>query len=186
MLIFVKVVPLPHEQDYAFFASMEKIDGESEVVCSNWGEVLGAGKLFTRVLGLNGSLLQELQPNIQILMPFVFEYFLEYYFPKNCKLKNNKRNYEVRREGYFPENLEPMLAEMSYDRTLFRRNHSSKGSFSPEEYLNFVRQKMQELTCSVSGQYVSFLVSLFRVIPLQREKRDILCLKFTNPKKDNI
>jgi hypothetical protein len=28
LLIFVKVIPLPHEQDYAFFSSMEKLDDQ--------------------------------------------------------------------------------------------------------------------------------------------------------------
>ena len=65
------------------------------------------------------------------------------------------------------------------------RNHHNSSTFT-QDYLNFVRQKMQELTCSVSGQYISFLVSFFRVVSLQREKKDIVCLKFTTPKKDNV
>lgn len=45
---------------------------------------------------------------------------------------------------------------------------------------------MQELTCNVSGNYISFLVKLFKTIEISREKSNVLCLKVYNPKKDNV
>jgi hypothetical protein len=45
---------------------------------------------------------------------------------------------------------------------------------------------MQELTCSVNGEYISFLVDLGKTVALKRENRDMLSFKFSNPKKDNI
>jgi hypothetical protein len=54
-------------------------------------------------------MLQEIKMNIQVFIPYSFEYFLEYFYPKNAKLKSIKRNFEVRREGYFPNNLELVL-----------------------------------------------------------------------------
>jgi hypothetical protein len=58
---------------------------------------------------MNPKFLQEIKMNIQIFIPYTFEYFLEYFYPKNAKLKAIKRNFEVRREGYFPENLDLIL-----------------------------------------------------------------------------
>lgn len=40
--------------------------------------------------------------SIQVFVPFAFDFFLEYFYPRNSKLKNSKKNAEARREGYFP------------------------------------------------------------------------------------
>lgn len=58
MLMFAKIILLPHEQDYAFFACLEKIDDQFEVICSPMGEVYGAGKLFNNALGIKPHFLQ--------------------------------------------------------------------------------------------------------------------------------
>jgi hypothetical protein len=76
MLMFVKLVPLPHKQDYAFFSSFEKLDDQAEVVCSQWGEVIGTGKLLPKILRVSPRFLQEAQPNIQVFLPLALDYFL--------------------------------------------------------------------------------------------------------------
>lgn len=102
MLMFVKVVPLLMDQDYAFFSAMEKLDDEAELICGSFGEVYGAGKLFAKAVNLTPKLIQEVQMSIQVFVPFAFDFFLEYFYPRNTKLKNSKKNAEARREGYFP------------------------------------------------------------------------------------
>lgn len=45
---------------------------------------------------------------------------------------------------------------------------------------------MQELTCSVNGEYVSFLMEVIKIVTLKRGKCDILSISVSNPKRDNI
>jgi hypothetical protein len=45
---------------------------------------------------------------------------------------------------------------------------------------------MQELTCSISGEYISFLIAPFKIPALQHEDRDVIVLKVSSVKKDNI
>ena len=45
---------------------------------------------------------------------------------------------------------------------------------------------MQELTCNLTGNYISFMVKLFKTIEIFRDKSSILCLKVSNPKRDNV
>lgn len=97
LLMFVKVVPLPNEQDYAFFVCLEKVEDQHVVICSSLGEIYGAGKLLPKVIGLSPKFLQEVRPNMQIFMPYTFEYFLDNFFPNNPKLKNSKKLEELRR-----------------------------------------------------------------------------------------
>lgn len=59
-------------------------------------------------------------------MPYTFEYFMEYLFPENSKLKTTRKTDEVRREGYFPEDLEIVMREQSGDRLIFERNHKGQ------------------------------------------------------------
>lgn len=113
-----------------------------EIVCSSFGEIYGAGKFFCKILKLNPKNLQETSPNLQIFMPSCFDYFLEYFFPNNTKLKNLKKNYETRKEGYFPESLESIFFEIKQDRDLFLRKNKNLDTFRME-YLTFVREKMQ-------------------------------------------
>ena len=103
------MVILPHEQDYAFFASIEKVEDQHLLICSSFGEILGAATTFSKVLAIDPQLLQETQPSLQIFMPYTFEYFLQYFFPENAKLKRIKNSDEVRREGYFPEGLDIVM-----------------------------------------------------------------------------
>ncbi len=77
------------------------------------------------------------------------------------------------------------MKELTNDRQLFERNHKNKENFE-KEYLGFVRQKMQELTCSVNGEYISFMVDLRKAVNIKREKGAVLSFNFSNPKKDNI
>lgn len=97
MLMYVKVIPLLQDQEYAFFSSIEKLDDQSELICNSFGEVYGAGKLFSKVININPRFIQEAQMNIEVFIPFAFDYFIEYFYPNNSKLKNLKKNFEVRR-----------------------------------------------------------------------------------------
>lgn len=45
---------------------------------------------------------------------------------------------------------------------------------------------MQELTCSVNGEYISLSVVPFKTSSFQREEESIVVLKVSNPKKDSI
>ena len=45
---------------------------------------------------------------------------------------------------------------------------------------------MQELTCCVNGDYISFLMEVKKVIPLKRGNVEIVAMKFGNPKRDDI
>ena len=52
--------------------------------------------------------------------------------------------------------------------------------------MSFVKQKMQELTCSVNGEYVSFLMDIVKVVAVKRNKCSILTIRVSNPKRDNV
>lgn len=77
------------------------------------------------------------------------------------------------------------MQELSTDRAMFLRKNKDNETFS-KDYLNFIRQKMQELTCNVNGEYVSFMMSSFKVSAFLRDKKEIIVLKISNAKKDNI
>lgn len=61
--------------------------------------------------------------NIQVFVPQTFDYFLEFFYPKNTKLKAIKRNFEVRREGYFPDNLNAVLKQLHDERRSFLKRY---------------------------------------------------------------
>jgi hypothetical protein len=185
MLMFVKVIPLLHEQDYGFFSCLEKLDDQAELVCSSYGEVYGAGKLFCKLLGVSPRVLQEVRMNIQVFFPFAFDYFLEHFYPDNPKLKSTKKNVEARREGYFPDNLEGVLLDLHEDRRRFlARCEGGRGK--AKEYLGWARQQMQELTCNINGEYISLSMSAFRTSYFEAEEDSIVALRVGNPKKDSI
>ena len=77
------------------------------------------------------------------------------------------------------------MEELQAERTLFDRNHKDQENYD-KEYLNFVRSKMQELTCSVNGDYISFLIDIVKVVKIKRGETDIFSMRFTLPKRDNI
>jgi hypothetical protein len=93
MLFYVKVIPLLHEQDFAFSCCIEKVNDQNEIVCSTYGEIYGSGKLFASAIGVDAKFLQEMRLNIQIFIPSTFDCFLEYFYPENQKLKQVKKNY---------------------------------------------------------------------------------------------
>ncbi len=97
MLMYVKAIPLLQEQEYGFFSCIEKIDDQAELICNKYGEVYGAGKLFAKATNLSPRFIQEAKMNIQVFIPFAFEYFLQFFYPKNTKVKNVKKNSETRR-----------------------------------------------------------------------------------------
>jgi len=37
MLLFAKVIPLLHEQDFAFSCCIEKVDDQNEIICNTYG-----------------------------------------------------------------------------------------------------------------------------------------------------
>jgi hypothetical protein len=45
---------------------------------------------------------------------------------------------------------------------------------------------MQELTCSINGEYVSFLMEIIKVVAIKRDKSSIISIRVGNPKRDNI
>jgi hypothetical protein len=91
----------------------------------------------------------------------------------------------VRREGYFPESMEKVMVNLSEERlAVFDRAKGSEGY--ERDYLAFIKQKMQELTCNVNGQYISFLTMAYKILVFRREKREVVVLKISNMKKDNI
>lgn len=106
--------------------------------------------MFSKLLGVSPRVLQEVRMNIQVFIPFAFDYFLEYFYPDNLKLKNSKKNVEARREGYFPDNLESILMDLQEDRRRFLIRCEG-GKAKEKEYLGWVRQQMQELTCNING-----------------------------------
>jgi hypothetical protein len=77
------------------------------------------------------------------------------------------------------------MKDISSDRRLFERNHKNSESFE-RDYFNFVKTKMQELTCSVNGEYISFLVEITKTVTLKRGNSEILSMHFSNPKRDNV
>jgi hypothetical protein len=58
MLIYNKLVPLLHENNFAFFSAIEKLDDQKEVICSQFGEIYGAGKILCKTLNISPFLLQ--------------------------------------------------------------------------------------------------------------------------------
>lgn len=77
------------------------------------------------------------------------------------------------------------MKDVAAQRSLFERNNSHLDNYQ-REYLGFIKQKMQELTCCVNGDYISFLMEVKKVIPLKRGNVEIVAMKFGNPKRDDI
>lgn len=69
------------------------MDDQFEIVCSEYGEIYGAGKLFCKSINISPKILQEIRPNIQVFIPLTFDYFLQYFYPKNPKLKAIKSSF---------------------------------------------------------------------------------------------
>ena len=45
---------------------------------------------------------------------------------------------------------------------------------------------MQDLTCAINGQYISFMIDIKKVVPITRGNFELISMRFTSPKMDNI
>lgn len=63
---------------------------------------------------------------------------------------------EGKREGYFPKNLESVLKDVFKEKQAFLNKNIRKSNLK-ELLCNFLKEKMQEVTVYMDGQYISFI-----------------------------
>lgn len=165
-LIYIKVIVhflSQAEKDIHYYTAIERV-GNNEIICGHDGEIYGCDENFRNLMKCPIKTMQNCRPNIQVFFPGLFQHFFSYFYKE---VGEGKRKVEERISGYIPGKVVDYVANFGKEKEGFMNKNRKSASFS-QLYGMYLEIKMQEITMSIKGRFLTVDFEIERVDMLGR------------------